>query len=40
MDILKIGSKGEEVKKLQRLLGVAADGIFGTITQNEVKKFQ
>ena len=40
MDILKIGSKGEEVKKLQRLLGVTADGIFGTITQNEVKKFQ
>lgn len=31
--VLKKGSKGEEVKKLQQLLGITADGIFGSQTE-------
>lgn len=38
--ILKIGSKGEDVKKLQLKLGISADGIFGAITDTAVKKWQ
>ena len=38
--ILKIGSKGEDVKKLQQKLGLGADGIFGTGTESSVKKWQ
>ena len=38
--LLKKGSKGLEVKQLQKALGVAADGIFGTGTEAVVKKFQ
>lgn len=38
--ILKKGDKGEEVKKLQTLLGVTDDGIFGSDTEKAVKKFQ
>jgi murein L,D-transpeptidase YcbB/YkuD len=30
--LLKIGSKGEDVKKLQQKLGLGADGIFGAAT--------
>ena len=40
MNILKFGSKGEEVKTLQRLLNCEADGIFGKITDEAVKEFQ
>jgi hypothetical protein len=36
----KVGSKGESVKKLQELLGINADGDFGSGTEKEVKKFQ
>lgn len=32
--ILKRGDRGEEVKLLQRWLGVTADGIFGPITES------
>jgi hypothetical protein len=32
--VLKMGSRGAEVKSLQHKLGVGADGIFGAITQN------
>lgn len=32
--VLKFGSKGIEVQKLQTLLGAKADGIFGAITEN------
>jgi peptidoglycan hydrolase-like protein with peptidoglycan-binding domain len=35
-----IGSKGEMVKKIQKLLGITSDGIFGQITEASVKKFQ
>ena len=38
--LLKIGSKGEEVKKLQSKLGLGADGIFGAGTASAVKKWQ
>ena len=38
--VLRRGSKGEEVKQLQKALGIAADGIFGAGTEAVVKKFQ
>lgn len=38
--VLKQGSKGEEVKKLQSKLGLAADGVFGAGTAEAVKKWQ
>lgn len=38
--ILKVGSKGEDVKKLQQKLGLGADGIFGPGTAAAVKKWQ
>jgi putative chitinase len=38
--ILKVGSKGEDVKKLQAKLGLGADGIFGPATESAVKKWQ
>lgn len=46
MTTLKKGSRGEEVKTLQRLLnekknyGLAVDGIFGIATQTAVENFQ
>lgn len=38
--LLKVGSKGEDVKKLQAKLGLAADGNFGPGTQAKVKEWQ
>ena len=38
--ILKVGSTGEEVKKLQRKLGVTDTGNFGPLTETAVKKWQ
>ncbi|MCM1217040.1 MAG: peptidoglycan-binding protein [Lachnospiraceae bacterium] len=40
MPLLKKGSKGEDVKTLQKLLGVDVDGIFGSKTEAAVKEFQ
>lgn len=40
MTTLRKGSKGEEVKTLQRLLGLAVDGVFGMYTEKAVKEFQ
>lgn len=40
MTTLRKGSKGEEVKRLQRLLHLAADGIFGPATEAAVKEYQ
>jgi len=37
---LKIGSKGEDVKKLQAKLGLTADGDFGPGTDKSVKAWQ
>jgi putative chitinase len=38
--LLKIGSKGEDVKKLQSKLGLSSDGVFGPGTAAAVKKWQ
>jgi putative chitinase len=38
--LLKIGSRGEDVKKLQAKLGLGADGVFGKGTEEAVKAFQ
>lgn len=38
--ILKVGSKGEDVKKLQQKLGLGSDGVFGPGTESAVKKWQ
>ena len=40
MEILKLGSKGESVKKIQIALKLTPDGIFGPKTAEAVKKFQ
>lgn len=37
---LKKGSKGNDVKELQKAVGVKADGIFGSNTKSAVIKFQ
>lgn len=37
---LKVGSKGQTVKDVQKKLGLAADGIFGKGTEAAVKKWQ
>jgi hypothetical protein len=38
--ILKEGSKGSDVKELQKFLNITADGIFGKGTKKAVKEFQ
>jgi len=38
--LIKKGSKGPEVKKIQEKLGLAADGIFGAGTETKVKEWQ
>ncbi len=38
--LLKPGTSGDTVKKLQQSLGIAADGQFGAGTQKAVKDFQ
>lgn len=38
--LLKIGSKGDDVKELQALLKIGADGAFGSGTEAAVKAFQ
>lgn len=40
MKVLKRGSRGEDVKKLQGLLFLMVDGIFGPLTEEAVKEFQ
>lgn len=40
MEILKRGSRGQSVKILQSALHLIADGIFGLLTEEAVKKFQ
>lgn len=37
---LQIGSKGDDVKKLQQKLGITADGIYGNQTASAVKAYQ
>jgi putative chitinase len=38
--LLKIGSRGDDVKKLQSKLGLGSDGIFGKGTEEAIKSFQ
>jgi len=38
--LLKVGSRGDDVKKLQEKLGLAADGVFGPGTEKAIKKWQ
>ena len=38
--VLRKGCRGDEVKRLQRLLGIADDGIFGNDTEKAVRAFQ
>ena len=38
--LLKVGSKGEDVKRLQEKLGLGADGSFGPGTEKAVKEWQ
>lgn len=40
MTVLRIGSRGEDVKTLQRILNLADDGIFGPVTDEAVRAFQ
>lgn len=40
MEIIKLGSKGEDVKILQKYLGLVVDGIFGPQTSLKVKEWQ
>jgi len=40
MNIIKLGSKGEEVKVLQKFLGLTPDGSFGPVTDKKVKEWQ
>lgn len=39
-DIYGIGSTGDKVREIQRLVGVAQDGIYGPITANAVRVWQ
>ena len=38
--VIKLGSKGNKVKELQRFLGINDDGKFGPNTEKQVKKWQ
>lgn len=40
MELLREGSRGPEVQKLQRLLGITPDGVFGPGTKKAVIKYQ
>lgn len=40
METLRIGSKGEDVRKIQHYLHLAEDGLYGSITAEAVKDFQ
>ena len=38
--VLKIGSRGDEVKELQIFLKITSDGIFGKGTEAHIKAWQ
>ena len=40
MNTIKLGSKGEDVKVLQKYLGINPDGVFGHKTELKVKEWQ
>lgn len=37
---LRKGSRGEQVKRVQRILGITVDGVFGSHTEGAVRSFQ
>jgi len=37
---IRMGSRGDDVRRIQRALGVTADGIFGPVTRQAVVDFQ
>lgn len=37
---LTLGTKGDEVRKLQQLMGISADGTFGPLTQDKLYKLK
>lgn len=39
-NMLRHGSKGEDVKRIQEILGLTADGVFGPWTEAKVKEWQ
>lgn len=40
MNTIKLGSKGEDVKVLQKYLGINPDGNFGPVTDKKVREWQ
>jgi hypothetical protein len=40
LSVLKYGSKGNQVRTLQKLLGISNDGSFGPATESAVKAYQ
>jgi len=38
--LIKVGSKGKDVERIQRAVGVAPDGIFGNATKKAVQAYQ
>jgi Transglycosylase-like domain/Putative peptidoglycan binding domain len=38
--VVKRGDRGSAVRSIQRQLGIAADGVFGPMTERAVKRFQ
>lgn len=40
MTTIKLGSKGDQVKYIQQLLGLTVDGDFGPMTEKSVKEWQ
>jgi putative chitinase len=39
-EVLKVGSRGDVVRDIQRKLGIPADGVFGPMTESAVRRFQ
>jgi putative chitinase len=39
-EVLKVGSRGDVVRDIQRKLGISADGVFGPGTESAVRRFQ
>ena len=40
MNTIKLGSKGDDVKVLQKYLGINPDGDFGPVTDKKVREWQ